>query len=54
MVDALGVAGTPETAQEQFEAVASLDAVDHPIVVVPDGADADLTDRTIAALAPVA
>jgi alkanesulfonate monooxygenase SsuD/methylene tetrahydromethanopterin reductase-like flavin-dependent oxidoreductase (luciferase family) len=54
MVDALGVAGTPETAREQFEAVASLDAVDHPIVVVPDGADADLTDRTIAALAPVA
>jgi len=52
MVDALGVAGTPETARDRFETVASLDAVDHPIVVVPDGADAKLTDRTIGALAP--
>jgi alkanesulfonate monooxygenase SsuD/methylene tetrahydromethanopterin reductase-like flavin-dependent oxidoreductase (luciferase family) len=52
MIDALGVAGTPEEARERFDAVASLDVVDHPIVVVPDGADAETTDRTIAALAP--
>jgi alkanesulfonate monooxygenase SsuD/methylene tetrahydromethanopterin reductase-like flavin-dependent oxidoreductase (luciferase family) len=53
MVDALGVAGTPETARERFEAVASLGTVDHPIVVVPDGADAETVDRTVEALAPV-
>jgi 5,10-methylenetetrahydromethanopterin reductase len=52
MVDALGVAGAPETARERFEDVASLDAVDHPIVVVPDGADETMVDRTIGALAP--
>ena len=52
MVDALGVAGTPDEARERFDAVASLDVVDHPIVVVPDGVDAERTDRTIAALAP--
>jgi 5,10-methylenetetrahydromethanopterin reductase len=52
MVDALGVAGTPETARERFEAVASLDTVDHPIVVVPDGASEATTGRTIEALAP--
>jgi alkanesulfonate monooxygenase SsuD/methylene tetrahydromethanopterin reductase-like flavin-dependent oxidoreductase (luciferase family) len=52
MVDALGVAGAPSRARERFDAVASLDAVDHPIVVVPDGVDAETTDRTIAALGP--
>jgi len=52
MVDALGVAGTPDEARERFDAVASLDVVDLPIVVVPDGVDAERTDRTIAALAP--
>jgi alkanesulfonate monooxygenase SsuD/methylene tetrahydromethanopterin reductase-like flavin-dependent oxidoreductase (luciferase family) len=52
MVDALGVAGTPDEARERFDAVASLDAVDHPIVVVPDGVDADRTERTITALSP--
>jgi alkanesulfonate monooxygenase SsuD/methylene tetrahydromethanopterin reductase-like flavin-dependent oxidoreductase (luciferase family) len=52
MVDALGVAGTPETARERFDDVASLDVVDHPIVVVPDGADGATTERTIEALAP--
>ena len=52
MVDALGVAGTPETARERFEAVASLDTVDHPSVVVPDGASEATTGRTIEALAP--
>jgi len=52
MIDALGVAGTPKTARERFEAVASLDAVDNPIVVVPDGVDTETTERTITALAP--
>ncbi|MFC7172922.1 LLM class flavin-dependent oxidoreductase [Haloplanus litoreus] len=52
MVDALGVAGTPDRAREQFRNVAGLDVVDHPIVVVPDGADETTTERTVAALAP--
>jgi len=52
MVDALGVAGTPEAARERFERVASLPAVDHPVVVVPDGVDEETVDRTAAALAP--
>jgi len=52
MVDALGVAGTPETARERFREVAALDAVDHPIVVVPDGAADEVVDLTVAALAP--
>jgi len=52
MVDALGVAGTPDGARERFDEVASLDAVDHPIVVVPDGADEATVERTIEALAP--
>jgi alkanesulfonate monooxygenase SsuD/methylene tetrahydromethanopterin reductase-like flavin-dependent oxidoreductase (luciferase family) len=52
MVDALGVAGRPETARERFEAVANLDVVDHPIVVVPDGVDDATAERTVAALAP--
>ncbi|WP_338740820.1 LLM class flavin-dependent oxidoreductase [Haloplanus salilacus] len=52
MVDALGVAGTPDGARERFESVASLDVVDHPIVVVPEGVDAATRERTVAALAP--
>jgi alkanesulfonate monooxygenase SsuD/methylene tetrahydromethanopterin reductase-like flavin-dependent oxidoreductase (luciferase family) len=52
MVAALGVAGTPETARERFAEVASLDVVDHPIVVVPDGVDEATTERTVEALAP--
>lgn len=54
MIEALGVAGTPERAREQFRAVASLDVVDHPIVVVPDGAAEETVERTLTALAPTA
>jgi alkanesulfonate monooxygenase SsuD/methylene tetrahydromethanopterin reductase-like flavin-dependent oxidoreductase (luciferase family) len=52
MVDALGVAGSPAGARDRFEALAARDVVDHPIVVVPDGADEEMTERTVAALAP--
>ncbi|MFD1632562.1 LLM class flavin-dependent oxidoreductase [Haloplanus ruber] len=52
MVDALGVAGRPETARERFHEVASLGVVDHPIVVIPDGVDDATAERTVAALAP--
>jgi len=52
MVDALGVAGTPDRARDRFASVASLDVVDHPIVVVPEGVDAATRERTVAAVAP--
>lgn len=52
MVAALGVAGTPETAREQLRAVADIDCVTRPIVTVPRNATAELTERTIEALAP--
>lgn len=52
MVEALGVAGTPEQAREQFDAIASLDVVDHPIVVAPASADEQMVEETAEALAP--
>ena len=52
MVDALGVAATPATAADRFEAVVPRSVVDHAIVVVPAGVDAAGIDRTIDALAP--
>ena len=52
MVDALGVAGTPESARERFETLAARPVVDHPIVVVPEGVDPSTRERTVAALAP--
>ncbi|WP_129112887.1 LLM class flavin-dependent oxidoreductase [Halegenticoccus tardaugens] len=51
MVDALGVAGTPDGARERFSEIAALDAVDEPIVVVPMQAE-DLRERTVETLAP--
>jgi alkanesulfonate monooxygenase SsuD/methylene tetrahydromethanopterin reductase-like flavin-dependent oxidoreductase (luciferase family) len=51
MVDALGVAGTPEEAREQFDAVEALDAVDLPLVTIPNNA-AELAEQTIETLAP--
>ncbi|WP_122089066.1 LLM class flavin-dependent oxidoreductase [Halalkalicoccus subterraneus] len=52
MVDALGVAGTPEGARERFAAVAETDPVTEPIVVVPSNAGEETAERTIEALAP--
>jgi alkanesulfonate monooxygenase SsuD/methylene tetrahydromethanopterin reductase-like flavin-dependent oxidoreductase (luciferase family) len=52
MVDALGVAGTPEAARDQFRAIADIDCVTRPMVTIPSNADDDLTERTIEALAP--
>jgi len=51
MVAALGVAGDPAGAREQFAAVASNPVVDEPIVVVPSNAPG-LAAETIEALAP--
>ena len=53
MVDALGVAGTPGRARAQFESIAALDVVDHPLVVVPASAGEGMVEETVDALAPV-
>jgi alkanesulfonate monooxygenase SsuD/methylene tetrahydromethanopterin reductase-like flavin-dependent oxidoreductase (luciferase family) len=52
MVDALGVAGTPAEARSRFRELLAMDAIDHPIVVVPDGADDATVERTVRALSP--
>ncbi|MDX1744351.1 MAG: LLM class flavin-dependent oxidoreductase [Halobacteriales archaeon] len=52
MVEALGVAGTPETAGAQFDSLVPQDVVDHAIVVVPAGVEEPAISRTIEALAP--
>lgn len=52
MVEALGVAGTAEQAREQFDAIASMDVIDRPMVSVPQNASPKLAERTVEALAP--
>lgn len=52
MIGALGVAGTPEEAREQLADIASLDAIDVPLVVIPDGTDEELRTETMEALGP--
>jgi alkanesulfonate monooxygenase SsuD/methylene tetrahydromethanopterin reductase-like flavin-dependent oxidoreductase (luciferase family) len=52
MLESLAVAGTPEQAREQFEAIAGLDVIDEPLVVVPDGTPEEIVDRTVTALSP--
>ena len=52
MIEGLTVAGTPEEAREQFDAVAALDVIDEPLVVIPDGSPKELVEQTVAALAP--
>lgn len=51
MIEALGVAGTPETALQQFRAVLDRDTIDAPILVVPRNAT-ELAADTLEALAP--
>ena len=52
MVDALGVAGTPETAPDKLAAVEAIDPIDEAIVVVPTGTDDEMTRDTVEVLAP--
>ncbi|MFO7926488.1 MAG: LLM class flavin-dependent oxidoreductase [Halobacteriota archaeon] len=52
MVEALGVAGTPEEAREQFDAIADIDCVTRPMVTLPSNADEETVERTIGTLAP--
>lgn len=51
MIAALGVAGTPEEARTQLREIASMDAVDRPLLTVPNNATR-LAEQTIEALAP--
>jgi alkanesulfonate monooxygenase SsuD/methylene tetrahydromethanopterin reductase-like flavin-dependent oxidoreductase (luciferase family) len=51
MVAALGVAGTPEDAREQFDDLCAMDVLDRPLVTIPQDAPGVL-DATIEALAP--
>ena len=52
MVDALGVAGTPEQARARFAEIAAVDAIDEPLVVTPTGVDESMVEQTVEALAP--
>ena len=52
MVDALGVAGTPETAPDRFRAVADRPVVDEPLLVFAGRPDVARVERTVEAVAP--
>ena len=52
MVEALGVAATPDTAEDRFDALLREAPVDHAIVVVPPALDEAGITRTIDTLAP--
>ncbi len=53
MLAALTVAGAPADAREQFRAIAALDVVDEPLVVIPEGTPETMAEATVDALAPV-
>lgn len=52
MIEALGIAGTPAQAREQFDTIASLDIIDEPLIVVPEGTPQDVKEQTIESLSP--
>lgn len=52
MVDALGIAGTPERARERFEAIASIDVIDEPLIVIPTGTPEEMRTLTVETLSP--
>lgn len=52
MVDGLGIAGTPASARERFNALADRPLVDEPLVVPAGRPDADRIERTLEAIAP--
>lgn len=52
MVAALGVAGTPTEAREQFETIASYDVIDEPLVVIPGGTPQEIKELTVETLSP--
>ena len=52
MVDALGIAGTPEYARKRLRELVDLPVVDTPILRIPKGADERLVKRTVIELSP--
>ncbi|WP_336133439.1 LLM class flavin-dependent oxidoreductase [Natronomonas amylolytica] len=52
MVDALGVAGTPDEARDELRDIADIDCVTRPMVTIPSNADEETARRTIEELAP--
>ncbi|WP_227378937.1 LLM class flavin-dependent oxidoreductase [Haladaptatus halobius] len=52
MIEALGVAGTPEQARKQFQTIADIDCVTRPMVTIPSNADEKMTEQTIEEMAP--
>lgn len=52
MIAALGVAGTPAAAREQFYELAASSSIDEPILVPPAGLDSRAVEDTLSAIAP--
>ncbi|USZ73598.1 LLM class flavin-dependent oxidoreductase [Natronosalvus halobius] len=52
MVDAIGIAGTPEMAREKLRSVRDRPLVDEVLVAVPHPVDREMADRTVRELAP--
>lgn len=52
MVEALGIAGTPAEAREQFDAIASIDVIDEPLIVIPTGTPEEIKELTVETLSP--
>ncbi|PSQ12177.1 LLM class flavin-dependent oxidoreductase [Halobacteriales archaeon QS_5_70_15] len=52
MVEALGVAGTPETAREQLRKLLRMEIMDEPLVAIPQNASKEMVDRTVEELSP--
>lgn len=52
MVADLGLAGRAGAVRDQLDALAGLDVVDEPLVVVPNGVSQPMKTRTVETLGP--
>jgi len=52
MVEALGVAGTPETARERLHDLLGMEIIDEPLIAVPQNASEGMVERTVEELSP--
>jgi alkanesulfonate monooxygenase SsuD/methylene tetrahydromethanopterin reductase-like flavin-dependent oxidoreductase (luciferase family) len=52
MVEALGVAGTPETARERLRELLGMEIIDEPMLAIPQNAGAAMVERTVEELSP--
>jgi len=53
MIEALGIAGTPESAREQLRELVETTIIDIPIVKVPRSAEDDVLEETITQLGKI-